>query len=102
MYAAGAALMAAVIAWAYRDLVLRRTNSDQLRQIQILVVLNAIIYGLLIAAVAIDFPSGLIVGLIYLIGYGLGFVGRSDFSPPVESSPTHPPSPLLSQICLVQ
>jgi hypothetical protein len=77
MYAAGAALMAGVIAWSYRDLVLRRTNSDQLRQIQILIILNAIIYGLLIAAVAIDFPSGLIVGLTYLIGYGLGILGRS-------------------------
>ena len=76
MYASGAAIMAGVIAWAYRDLVLRRTNSDRLRQIQLLIILNAIVYGLLIAAVAIDFPSGLIVGLIYLIGYGIGILGR--------------------------
>lgn len=77
MYASGAAIMAGVIAWAYRDLVLRRTNSDRLRQIQLLIILNAIVYGLLLAAVAIDFPSGLIVGLIYLIGYGIGILGRS-------------------------
>jgi hypothetical protein len=68
--------MAGVQAYAYRDVVLRRTNSDRLRQVQLLIILNSLIYGLLIAAVAIDFPSGILVGLIYLVGYGMLFVGR--------------------------
>jgi hypothetical protein len=68
--------MAAVQAWAYREVVLRRADSDRLRQVQLLIIFNSLIYGLLIAAVAIDFPSGIIVGLIYLVGYGMLFVGR--------------------------
>ena len=42
---------------------------------KVLLVCCAIIGSLLLGAVAVEFPSGLIVGLCYLIGYGLLIVG---------------------------
>jgi hypothetical protein len=68
--------MVGVQAWSYRDIVLHRTHSNILRQVQFYIILNGLIYGLLLAGVAIDFPSGLIVGLIYMGGYGIGIIGR--------------------------
>lgn len=68
--------MAGVQAWAYRDIILRRTPSDTLKLVQYFILLNGFLYGFLIAIVSIDFPSGIIVGLIYLGLYGFGIVGR--------------------------
>jgi hypothetical protein len=40
-----------------------------------LLVLAAAAYGLLIAAVAADYPSGVVVALVYTIVYGIGGIG---------------------------
>jgi hypothetical protein len=40
-----------------------------------LLVLSSLSYGLLIALVSINFPSGLIVGIIYCVLFGLCVVG---------------------------
>lgn len=69
--------MAGIVAWAYRDIVFTKPLPTQFRYtMQILILMNSIVYALLVAAVIINFPSGTIVGLIYLVGYGLGIIGR--------------------------
>jgi hypothetical protein len=73
MYAAGYAIMSGCHAFAYKD-----HKSSQLglsKSAKSMLVLTSIVYALLIAGVAADFPSGTIVALIYLCTYGLCVIG---------------------------
>jgi hypothetical protein len=73
LYATGLAIMHATQAYAYRYVV-----SPQLgltKTSKTLLFCSSLLLGLLVAGVAIEFPSGTIVGLIYLVLYGLGCVG---------------------------
>lgn len=45
----------------------------------VLFVVNVILYGLIVGAVAINFPSGSIVALILCIAYGFGILGTYSF-----------------------
>lgn len=73
MYAAGGILMSMVIAYVYRDL----TDVHGMPSIgdRILWVLAALIYGLTIGSVAIEFPKGPIVALVLVLVYGFGTLG---------------------------
>jgi hypothetical protein len=74
LYAAGYAIMAFAQLWAYRSHCL--SGGQKLSPMtRVVLVAAAILYGLLIAGVAIDFPSGVIVAFVYLILYGIFGVG---------------------------
>jgi hypothetical protein len=74
-YAAGAAGVAAVVAYLYKDVQLPDGLSRPAeRAVWMLAVLT---YGVLIAAIAIEFPSGSLVALIYLVVYGFGIIGSA-------------------------
>jgi hypothetical protein len=78
MYAAGYGIMMGCQAWCFRGLVLYRTSQRTMTVVRWLLVLNALVLALLVSGVAIDFPSGLIVGFVYVGGYGFAIIGRSD------------------------
>ncbi|CEG63112.1 hypothetical protein RMATCC62417_00314 [Rhizopus microsporus] len=67
MYAGGAMVMSWVQLFVYRNQV----HGPLSRGTTIVWCIGSVVYGLLIAGVAIEFPSGLIVGLIYCIVIGL-------------------------------
>jgi len=72
LYAAGYALMCICYAWVYRN----HTISGRLSTTPLLLLLSAsTLNGVVIAGVAIDFPSGCLVALIYLCLYGIGGLG---------------------------
>lgn len=68
-------MMAAATAFVYRNVLSSRVSYRVFRYQQGLLTLAALVYGVTIALVAIDFPSGIIVGLIYLVLYGFCIVG---------------------------
>lgn len=71
LYAIGLAIMIACYTYAYRHPI-----NDSLRMNEIIIsIISAIVFALLVAGVAIQFPSGTIVGLIYIILYGYGIIG---------------------------
>jgi len=73
IYAVGYAIMNFAQVYAYRN-----TKAPQLgltRNGKILLTLSSLAYGVLLAGVAIDFPSGLIVGLLYTVLYGICGIG---------------------------
>ena len=76
MYAAGYGIMIACQAWAFRGVVLYRTPPRDMTIVRILLVVDGILMALLLSAVAIDFPSGLVVGFAYVGVYGFGCLGR--------------------------
>jgi hypothetical protein len=73
MYAAGYAIMSACHVFAYKDY--KSAHLGLTWSAKCLLVLTSLVYALLIAGVAADFPSGTIVGLIYVVLYGFGCVG---------------------------
>lgn len=73
LYAIGLAIMHACQAYAYRDVKAPQMGLTNIGKL--LLFLSSAVLGLLIAGVAIEFPSGTIVGLIYLIFYGMGVIG---------------------------
>lgn len=73
IYAIGYVLMNACQAFAYRG---HKAGVDGLNwSATILMISSSVVFSLLLAAVAIDFPSGTIVGIVYLILYGFCGIG---------------------------
>jgi hypothetical protein len=75
VYATGYAMMSFGILWAFRSHCVHTEDDLLTPKTRCMLVVASLIYGLLIAGVAIDFPSGLIVGLLYVILYGFCCVG---------------------------
>jgi hypothetical protein len=73
MYAAGGIWVAIVQTYAYRNVLVREGLTSMVDRG--LWLANAVVYGLLIGAVAVDFPSGSIVCLAFLLAYGAGVLG---------------------------
>lgn len=73
IYAAGYAIMNFAQVYAYRDV--KAPQLGLTRNGKILLTLSSLAYGVLIAGVAINFPSGLIVGLLYTVLYGICGIG---------------------------
>jgi hypothetical protein len=68
--------MSAMQAWEYRHITLMDINTADRTKLKAILVICSLTYAAILAGVAIDFPSGTIVGLIYLVGYGFGIIGR--------------------------
>jgi hypothetical protein len=90
-YAFGAVGMACVWAWAYRDVYL--PSGLTTRTDRALWLLAALLYGVTIGLVAVQFPAGSLVALVFLGGYGFGVVGsalyrRGEVSKPHDSDKT--------------
>jgi hypothetical protein len=80
VYAIGYAIFAACIAYVFRDHELETVNAGgnagvSTGKLKVALLLAAGLYGILLSGVAIDFPSGCIVGIIYLLLYGFGWIG---------------------------
>lgn len=73
MYAAGYGLMNVCQLYAFKDHKIGLAGIT--RFVKVLLISCSIVGALLIGGVAAEFPSGLIVGLVYLIVYGLMIVG---------------------------
>ncbi len=73
LYATGYAIMTGVQCYLYKDFKAPHTGLPI--RTKIVLIITSILFALLIAGVAADFPSGLIVALVFLILYGLGVVG---------------------------
>ncbi len=73
LYAVGLALMHACQAYAYRNVKAPQLGLTKVGKT--LLCLSSLVLGLLVAGVAIEFPSGTVVGLIYIVLYGMGIVG---------------------------
>lgn len=72
LYASGYAVMCVCYAWAYRN----HTIGGRLGCTPLSLLLSAaLLNGIVIAGVAIDFPSGCLVALLYLCLYGIGALG---------------------------
>ena len=74
LYAVGNAMMAACQAWKFRNYTLSQDSTLSWSG-KLLLLAAACSYGLLVCGVAVNFPSGIIVGLIYLLGYGMCVIG---------------------------
>lgn len=73
LYAVGLTIMYACQAYVYRH---KKVSSlGMTRSGKALLLLTSLIYALLVAGVAIEFPSGTIVGIIYTVLYGIGIIG---------------------------
>lgn len=75
LYVAGYAVFIACIAWVYKDHQLEPAAEGRLGKLYAAVGASTILYAILVSGVAINFPSGCIVGLIYILGYGIGVNG---------------------------
>lgn len=73
LYAIGLAIMISCYTYSFRDLISTGAVHDKLELC--LSISCAIVFAVLIAGVSINFPSGTIVGLIYIILFGYGLVG---------------------------
>lgn len=73
LYAAGYALMNAAQAFAYKDH--KASQLGLTGTAKILLIFASILFAVFITAVAIDYPSGTIVVLVYLLLYGFGCIG---------------------------
>ena len=71
----GGVIMAAAQAYAYKDHYLASSIRFSPFRVKLFIAFSSSLYALLLAGVAIDFPSGLIVGLVFCIIYGFGLVG---------------------------
>lgn len=77
IYAVGYGIYVACIAYVYRDheLDIQNASSSSMRTFYIAISISTISFGILASGVAIDFPSGTIVGLIYFVLYGICGIG---------------------------
>ncbi len=73
LYAGGYGIMNFAQFWAYRNM--KAPYMGLTKTGKVLLVLSSIVFGLLIAGVAVEFPAGTIVALVYLLVYGMSFVG---------------------------
>lgn len=78
IYATGLVIMQMAQLGAYKDHV--APNLGIPKMTKFILVLSAVVYALLIIGVITQFPSGTIVGTIYLVLYGLATVGNVSFS----------------------
>jgi len=74
MYAIGYGIMTAVQLYLYKDLKIENISTFPMLY-RCLLFGASLLYALLIAGVSADFPSGVIVGIVYLILYGFCCVG---------------------------
>jgi len=72
LYATGLAIIISCYTYSFRDLI---SVTPQDRMERCLSISSAIVFAVLVAGVSIDFPSGTIVGLIYVVLFGYGLVG---------------------------
>lgn len=85
MYAAGGVFVSFVHAYAYKDYRIEKSPVFESKSLVrhafdnktelLLFLSSALLYGLLIGAVAVEFPSGSIVALILCLVYGYGVLG---------------------------
>ena len=76
VYAGGFVVMAFCIVLAYKNHELPTKISNQDRRIcEALITAAVILYGILLSGVMIDFPLGTIFGFVYLVLYGVGWLG---------------------------
>mmetsp|Transcript_22376 Transcript_22376/g.37425 ORF Transcript_22376/g.37425 Transcript_22376/m.37425 type:complete len:336 (-) Transcript_22376:180-1187(-) len=78
LYAAGLAIMQVAQAWAYRShtySLSEQTNTADQRYFFLILGLAVLIYAILMVAVILQFPSGTIVGFLFLTLYGCGVIG---------------------------
>ncbi|TPX58598.1 hypothetical protein PhCBS80983_g03032 [Powellomyces hirtus] len=88
LYAAGGVLMSMVLAYVYRDVCSPQPHTaitmstargaDDMKWNmgdRVLWGIGALLYGLIIGSVAINFPKGSIVALVLILAYGAGVVG---------------------------
>jgi hypothetical protein len=73
LYACGLAVMHATQAYSYKDVASPQLGLTKTGKV--LLFFSSLALGLLVAGVAIEFPAGTIVGLIYIIVYGFGCIG---------------------------
>lgn len=73
IYACGFSIILACEAWAYRNHSIQPSILDGWTKGYI--VATSVAYAVLITGVAADFPSGIVVCLVYLCVYGLGIIG---------------------------
>jgi hypothetical protein len=75
LYASGLAIMISCYTYSFRDLI-STAEHDKMRWMELcLSVFCVIVFAVLVAGVSINFPSGTIVGPIYIILFGYGLVG---------------------------
>ena len=72
MYAAGGIIVSFAQAFAYRNYQPRAPITALQKTI---LLLASLVYGLIIGSVAIEFPKGSIVALIFCVVYGFGVLG---------------------------
>lgn len=73
IYASGLAIMHLAQAWAFREM--RAPESGMTKLGVYLLCCSALVFGLLLFGVTLQFPAGTIVGFIFLVLYGLGTIG---------------------------
>ncbi len=73
LYATGYALMCGAEAWAYRRHVISSSQIES--STKAVLVAASLSFALLMAGVGVDFPSGIIVVLVYAVVYGLALIG---------------------------
>lgn len=74
LYACGYAVFVVCIVWVYKDHEVQiKQDIGATRRLCASITIAAILYAILLVGVAINFPSGTIVGFLYFIIYGLGF-----------------------------
>lgn len=77
LYAGGAMIMSWVQMFAFRNQI----HGPLPKSTRIIFSIGIVLYSLLLAGVAIEFPKGLIVGLVYTIVIGLICVSMIIFNP---------------------
>jgi len=73
IYAVGLVIMHAIQAWSYREL--RAPEQGLSLKAKVLLGCSSCVLAFLVFVVATQFPSGTIVGFIYLLLYGFGVLG---------------------------
>jgi hypothetical protein len=68
LYAGGYGIMNFAQLWAYR--LMKAPYMGLTKKGKALLILSSLLYGMLITGVAVEFPSGTIVALVYLLVYG--------------------------------
>ena len=71
MYAAGYAFMAISCMYAYRHHAEPLESGGLSQENKIYLIISAVCYGMVTSGVAINFPAGSVVALVYLLSYGI-------------------------------
>jgi hypothetical protein len=73
LYATGYAIMNVCQCWAYRHE--KAEPAMRSYYFKMLIVFASVMYGFLVAGVAIEFPSGCIVAIVFIVVYGFIYLG---------------------------